>query len=36
MSRQEPSTMTDHSGNQEKAVEAAQPQLCVKCHEFFG
>lgn len=28
--------MTDHSGNQEKAVESMQPQLCVKCNEFFG
>lgn len=28
--------MTDHSGNQEKPVEAVQPTLCVKCNEFFG
>jgi len=28
--------MTDHSGNQEKVSEPMQPQLCVKCYEFFG
>jgi len=28
--------MTDHSGNQDKVAEPMQPQLCVKCCEFFG
>ena len=28
--------MTDHSVNQEKVSEPMQPQLCVKCYEFFG
>lgn len=28
--------MTDHSGNQDKVAEPMQPQLCVKCYEFFG